>query len=203
MSEQYRTCQNCGASLAPGQTYCARCGAPYVEPIIQQPGVLPPSQPGTPYPPQGQGYAQPYVPSSYPPEQAQMAAGQEGGSPEAPPSQTGQGLRISLIIGAVVLLLLLLGGVGGLFYYLGRSSAPATPTPVPGITPTPTPGITPTPTPTPGITPTLSPASFRVPAADMRASALSIHNASGSAASKTSAKIIVRQSLFFSSHLKL
>lgn len=214
MSERYRTCQNCGASLAAGQTYCPRCGAPYVEPIMQRPGEFepfppeqpaasspagpyaaqqpvvqpPPSQPGTPYPPQGQGYAQP--PGGYG-QQEQMAAGQAGGSPEPPVSQTGQGLRISLIIGIVVLLLVLLGGVVGLFYFLGQqsSSTPGTtPTPTPRITPTPTPtpGITPTPTPTPRTTPTPtpSPASFRVPATGMKVSPLSIRYASGSAVSK-------------------
>jgi zinc-ribbon domain len=206
MSERYRTCQNCGASLTAGQTYCPRCGAPYVEPVIQRPGefepfppeqpaasspagpygaqqpvVQPtPSQPRTPYPPQGQAYAQP--PYGYG-QQDVMAAGQAGGSPEPPVSEPEQGFRISLIIGAVVLLLVLLGGVAGLFYFLGQqsSSTPGT-TPTPGITPTPTPTATatatptPTPTPTPGVTPTptptagttstppLSSASLRVPA---------------------------------------
>ncbi len=230
MSERYRTCQNCGASLAAGQAYCPRCGAPYVEPIIQQPGefepfppeqpaasspvgpygaqqpvVQPaPSQPGTPYPPQGQGYA---PPSGGYGQQAQMAEGQAGGSPEPPVSQTGQNLRFSLIIGAVVVVLLLLGGVAGLFYFLGHqnSSAPG-PTPTPGVTPTPTPtpGITPTPTPTSGTTPTPtpSPASFRVPATDMTVSPLSIHNASGGAVPKTSANTLHSPSLFLPPHPK-
>jgi len=210
MSEWYRTCQNCGASLTAGQANCPRCGAPYVEPIIQQPTpsspvgpygaqqpvILAPSQPGTPYPPQGQGYAQ--SPYGYG-QQEEMTAGQAGGSPEPPVSQNGQGLRISLIIGGVFVLLVLLGGVVGLFYYLGHqnSSTPRatptpgvtpTPTPTPGVTPTPTPtpGVTPTPTPTPGITPTPtpSPASFRVPATHITAIPLSIHNASGSPVAK-------------------
>src|SRR5215469_14988688 len=187
MSQQSRTCQNCGASLAPGQTYCPRCGAPYVEPITQRPGefepfppeqpatsspagpygaqqpvVQPtPSQPGTPYPPQGQGYAQPPYGSG---QQGQMAAGQAGGPPQPP--ENGQGLQISLIIGIVVLILILLGGVAGLFYFLGHqsSSTPgptptptSTPTPTPTATPTPTPTATPTPTPTPSPTPTPTP----------------------------------------------
>ncbi len=190
MSERYRTCQNCGASLRAGQTYCPRCGAPYVEPMIQRPGefepfppeqpgasspagpygaqqpvILAPSQPGTPYPPQGQVYAQP--PYGYG-QQEEMAAGQAGGSPEPPVSQNGQGFRISLIIGSVFVLLVLLGGIAGLFYFLGQqnSSTPGT-TPTPGITPTPTATSTPTPTPTstptptptptPGVTPTPTP----------------------------------------------
>ncbi len=230
MSERYRTCQNCGTALAAGQTYCPRCGAPYVEPIMQRPGEFepfppeqpatsspagpygaqqpvvqpPPSQPGTLYPPQGQGYA---PPSDGYGQQAQMAEGQAGGSPEPPVSQNGQGLRISLIIGIVVLLLVLLGGVAGLFYFLGQqSSSTPGPTPTPGVTPTPTPtqGITPTPTPTQGTTPTPKPppASFRVPATGMTVSPLSIHNASGSAVAKTSANTLRSPSLFFSSRPK-
>jgi zinc-ribbon domain len=179
MSQRYRTCQNCGASLTAGQTYCPRCGAPYIEPIIQRPGefepfppeqpgassparpygaqqpVIPaPPQPGTPYPPQGQGYTQP--PYRYG-QQEEMAAGQAGGSPEPPASQNGQGFRTSLIIGIVFLLLVLLGGVAGLFYFLGQqnSSTPGTtPTSTPTPTPTATPTATPTPTPTPSPTPT-------------------------------------------------
>ena len=38
MSSQYRFCHNCGATLAPGETYCPNCGAPYVEPSVQKPG---------------------------------------------------------------------------------------------------------------------------------------------------------------------
>jgi hypothetical protein len=189
MSERYRTCQNCGASLTAGQTYCPRCGAPYVEPIIQRPGefepfppeqpgassparpygaqqpvVQPtPSQPGTPYPPQGQGYAQP--PYGYG-QQEEMAAGQTGGSPEPPVSQNGQSFRISLIIGIVVLFLVLLGGVAGLFYFLGQqnSSTPGTtPTPTATSTPTPTPTATPIPTPTPTATPIPTPTPTATP----------------------------------------
>ena len=82
MSSQYRICHNCGASLAPGETHCPRCGVPYVEHIIQKPGefepfppdqanasgqtepyeiqpqqpvVLPPPQQQAPYPPQVRG----------------------------------------------------------------------------------------------------------------------------------------------------
>jgi hypothetical protein len=39
MTQQYRICHNCGASLTPDQAYCPRCGAQYIEPIIQQPVV--------------------------------------------------------------------------------------------------------------------------------------------------------------------
>jgi len=45
MSSQYRICHNCGASLAPGETHCPRCGVPYVEPIIQTPGEFEPFPP--------------------------------------------------------------------------------------------------------------------------------------------------------------
>src|SRR5260370_28856535 len=91
MSQPYRICHNCGASLTPDQAYCPRCGAQYVEPIVQQPGefepfppeqpaaaspvepyvaqqpVVPPPQPQAPYPPQGQRYAPPSAPSPYSP----------------------------------------------------------------------------------------------------------------------------------------
>jgi hypothetical protein len=93
MSSQHRICHNCGAALAPGETHCPRCGTPYVEPIVQQPGefepfppdqanaseqtepyqvqpqqpvVLPSPQQQMSYPPQGQGYGQ--APQSYPPQ---------------------------------------------------------------------------------------------------------------------------------------
>ena len=92
MSSQYRICHNCGAALAPGQTRCPHCGAPYNQPIMHQPGefdpfppdqanasaetepyeaqpqqpvVLPPPQQQAPYPYQGQGYVQPSSPSPY------------------------------------------------------------------------------------------------------------------------------------------
>ncbi|HYB00315.1 MAG TPA: hypothetical protein VED37_08860 [Ktedonobacteraceae bacterium] len=104
MSSQYRICHNCGAALAPGETHCPRCGAPYTEPIVQQPGEFnpfppeqasasgetepyevqpqqpvvlpPPPQQQTPYAPQGQGYGQP--PQGYP------AQGQGYGQPPQP-----------------------------------------------------------------------------------------------------------------------
>jgi uncharacterized OB-fold protein len=34
MTQQYRICHNCGASLAPYQAYCPRCGAQYIEPNV-------------------------------------------------------------------------------------------------------------------------------------------------------------------------
>jgi zinc ribbon protein len=169
MTQQYRICHNCGASLTPDQAYCPRCGAQYVEPIRQQPVVSPPPQAQAPYQPQGQGYAPPPTPSpSYPPsygQQAQMTPGQVGGSPQPLSPQTGRGVSPFLIIAVVVVVLLLLVGIGSLFYNLSQqnSSKPGT-TPTPGNTPTPTPtpGTTPTPTPkiTPGITPTAT--SFRI-----------------------------------------
>ena len=82
MSNQYRICQNCGATLAPGETHCPRCGVPYVDQVIQKPGefepfppdqanasgqtepyevqpqqpvILPSPQQQAPYPPQGRG----------------------------------------------------------------------------------------------------------------------------------------------------
>ncbi len=223
MSQQYRICHNCGASLTPDQTYCPHCGATYIEPIVQQPGefepfppeqpaasssiqpyaaeqpvVLPPPQPQVPYPPSAPS---PYPPTSYG-QQTPVTpeSGQVDGSTQPPGSQNGQGLRISVIIGAVVVLLLLLGGVGGLFYYLGQQngSTPGT-TPTPGVTPTPTPtptpGVTPTPTPTPtpGVTPTPTPTpattpttvSFRTPATGIAVIRLSIDNASSSSVPKT------------------
>ena len=142
MSSQYRICHNCGASLAPGETRCPRCGVQYVEPIVQKPGefepfppdqvnasgqtepyevqpqqpvVLPPQQ-QAPYPPQGQGYVPPSSASPYAAGgYGQQVPGQVGGPPQPPESDTPQGLSTSLIIGLVVAAVLLLLFVGGLF----------------------------------------------------------------------------------------
>ncbi len=199
MSSQYRICHNCGASLTPGETYCPRCGAPYVEPIVQKPGefdpfppeqvnaseqtepyvaqpqqpvVLPPPQQQAPYPPQGQGYVPPSSPSqSASDSYGQQAPDQVEVPPQPPESDTRQGLSVSLIIGLVVAAVLLLFLVGGLFYILGQrnNTAPAT-TPTPGITPTSTP------TPTPGATPTATPTSvpFQVTTIDLSANPLTV-----------------------------
>jgi hypothetical protein len=201
MSQQYRICHNCGASLTPDQAFCPRCGAQYVEPIMQQPVVPPPPQAQAPYQPQGQGYAPPPTPPpSYPSsygQQGQMTPGQVGDSPQLPPPQTGRGVSPFLVIAIVIVVLLLLVGIGRLFYNLSQqhSTNPGT-TPTPGITPTatPTPGITPTATPTPGITPTPTPTSgitptptpgitptatsFRAPAGSIAVASLSIGKAS-------------------------
>jgi zinc-ribbon domain len=203
MSSQYRICHNCGASLAPGETRCPRCGAPYVEPVMQQPGefdpfppdqanasaqtepyevqsqqavVLPPPQQQAPYPPQGQGYVYPSPPSPYAASgYNQQAPGQVGEPPQTPESDTPQGLNISLIIGLVVAVVLLLLLLGGLFFVLGQrnNNTPAT-TPTPGVTPTPTP--IPTATPTPGTTPTPTPTSvpFQVTTINLTVNPLSI-----------------------------
>lgn len=167
MTVQYRICRNCGASLTLDQAYCPRCGAQYIEPVIQEPAApRPPQQGQVPYQPQGQGYAQPPTstpsyPSNYG-QQAQMTPGQVGGSPQPPPSQPRKGVSPFLIIAIVVVVLLLLVGTGSLFYSLGQhnGSQPGT-TPTPGITPTPAPtqGTTPEPTPTPKITPQTTPTS--------------------------------------------
>jgi hypothetical protein len=201
MSSQYRICHNCGASLAPGETHCPRCGAQYVEPIVQRPGefepfppdqanasgqtepyevqpqqpvVLPPSQQQAPYPPQGRGYAQPSSPSPYAAGgYNQQAPGQVGGPPQPPESDTGQGLNTSLVIGLVVAAVLVLLLVGGLFYVLGQRNNTS-----PGLTPTP--GVTPAPTPTatatPGTTPTPTPTSvpFQVTTINLSVNPLSI-----------------------------
>ncbi len=104
MSSQYRICHNCGAALAPGEIHCPRCGVPYSEPIVQQPGEFnpfppdqggaseqtepyeaqsqqpvvlpPPPQQQTPYAPQGQGYGQP--------QQVYPGQGQGYGQPPQP-----------------------------------------------------------------------------------------------------------------------
>ena len=187
MTLQYRICHNCGASLTPDQAYCPRCGAEYIEPVIQEPGApLPPQQAQVPYQPQGQGYAQPptsspYYPSSYG-QQAQMTPGQVGGSPQPPPPQSRKGVSPFLIIAIVVVALLVLVGTGSLFYNIGQrnSSQPGT-TPTPGITPAPTPtqGTTPIPTPTPKITPQTTPTatSFRMPASSTTVFSLSVDKA--------------------------
>jgi hypothetical protein len=188
MSQPYRICHNCGASLTPDQAYCPRCGAQYVAPIVQQPAV-PPPQPQAPYPPQGQGYTpSPYSPSSYG-QQTPMTPvpGQGDGSPQPPSSQTGRGISPFLLIGMVVVILLLLVGVGSFLYTLGQQngSKPGT-TPTPGITPTPTPtpGTTPSPTPTPRITPTAT--ALQAPATGRTVMLLSIHNTSSNAVAQTS-----------------
>ena len=203
MSSQYRICHNCGASLAPGETHCPRCGVPYVEPIIQTPGefepfppdqanasgqtepyevqpqqpvILPPPQQQAPYPPQGQGYVQP---SPQPPYAAsgynQQVPGQVGGPPQPPESDTRQGINTSLVIGLVVAAVLLLLLVGGLFYVLGQrnNNTPAL-TPTPGVTPTPTATATPGTTPTP--TPTSVP--FQVTTINLSVSPLTIEGKS-------------------------
>ena len=162
MTQQYRICRNCGASLTPDQAYCPRCGAQYIEPTIQQPVVSPPPQAQAPYQSQSQGYAPPQTPmpgypSSYG-QQAQMTPGQVGGSPPSP--QPRKGVSPFLIIALVVVALLVSVGIGSLFYNLAQQngSKPGT-TPAPGITPTPAPtqGTTPIPTPTPKITPGTTP----------------------------------------------
>ena len=184
MTLQYRICHNCGASLAPDQAYCPRCGAQYIEPVIQEPGApLPPPQAQAPY----QGYAppptsSPNYPSSYG-QQAQMTPGQVGGSPEPPPPQSRKGVSPFLIIAIVVVALLLLVGTGSLFYNLGQRNSPQPgTTPTPGITPAPTPtqGTTPVPTPTPKITPQTTPTatSFRMPASSITVFSLSSDKAS-------------------------
>ena len=199
MSSQYRICHNCGASLTPGETYCPRCGAQYVEPIVQKPGefdpfppeqmhaseqtepyvaqpqqpvILPPPLQQSPYPPQGQGSVPPSSPSPYASgSYGQQVPGQEGGPPQPPESDTRQGLSTSLIIGLVVAAVLVLILVGGLFYVLGQrnNTTPGT-TPTPGVTPTSTP------TPTPGKTPTSTPTSvpFQLTTIDLAVSPLSI-----------------------------
>ena len=199
MSSQYRICQNCGATLAPGETHCPRCGVPYVDQVIQKPGefepfppdqanasgqtepyevqpqqpvILPPPQQQAPYPPQGQGYVQPPPPAPYGTgDYNQQTPGQVGVSPETPESDTRQGLSISLIIGLVVAVVLLLILVGGLFFVLGqRNNNSTATTPTPGVTPTSTPTATPGTTPTP--TPTSVP--FQVTTINMAVDPLSI-----------------------------
>jgi hypothetical protein len=183
MTLQYRICHNCGASLTPDQAYCPRCGAQYIEPVFQKPGLpLPPQQAQVPYQQQGQGFAQPstsspYYPSSYG-QQAQMTPGQVGGSPQPPQSR--RGISPFLIIAIVVVALLVLVGTGSLFYNLVQrnSSQPGT-TPTPGITPAPTTTQGTTPTPTPQITPQTTPTAttLRVPASSTTVSSLAVDKA--------------------------
>ena len=185
MTLQYRICHNCGASLTPDQAYCPRCGAQYIEPVIQEPGApLPPQQAQTPYQPQGQSYAQsapspPYYPSNYG-QQIQMTPGQVGDSPEPPLPQSRKGVSPFLIIAIVVVVLLLLVGTGSLFYNLGQRNSPQPgTTPIPGITPTPAPTQGTTPTPTPQITPQTTPTAtaLNVPATSTTVSSFSVEKA--------------------------
>jgi len=186
MTQQYRICHNCGASLTPDQAYCPRCGAQYIEQVIQEPGAPFPPQAQVPYQTQGQGYAppptsSPNYPSNYG-QQAQITPGQVGGSPEPPPPQSRKGVSPFLIIAIVVVALLLLVGTGSLFYNLGQRNSPQPgTTPTPGITPAPTPtqGTTPVPTPTPKITPQTTPTatSFRMPASSTMVDSLSVDKA--------------------------
>lgn len=196
MSERYHICQNCGTSLTTGETHCPRCGAQYVEPIVQQPGEF------EPWPPQNldaSGPTEPQVaqqPVVLPPPHESGAPstpspyisggdehqtpvtpepGQVVGPSQPPISQTEKDLRISLIISIVVAVVLLLIIDSVLFYFLGQRANPT-----PGTTPTsgvtPTPGTTPTLTPTPGTTPTPTPTSvpFQVTVIEMSVSPLSI-----------------------------
>jgi hypothetical protein len=180
MTLEYRLCHNCGASLTPDQAYCPRCGAQYIEQVIQEPGTPFPPQAQVPYQTQGQGYAPPPTsssdyPSSYG-QQAQMTPGQVGGSPPPLPPQSRKGVSPFLIIAIVVVALLVLVGTGSLFYNIGQrnSSQPGT-TPTPGITPTPTQGTTPTPQITPQTTPTAT--SLRVPASSTTVTSLTVDKA--------------------------
>ncbi|MGZ6367780.1 MAG: hypothetical protein ACXWPS_17705 [Ktedonobacteraceae bacterium] len=189
MSSQYRICQNCGATLAPGETLCSRCGVPYVDQMIQKPGEFEPFPPDqtnaagqtepyeiqpqqpVPYPPQ-EGYAQPPQPAQYGAGgYNQQAPDQVGVPPQTPESDTKQGLNISLIIGLVVAVVLLLMLVGGLFFVMGqRNNNSTATTPTPGVTPTSTPTATPSTTPTP--TPTSVP--FQVTTINLAVDPLSV-----------------------------
>ena len=143
-----------------------------MESAFQEPVVTPPPQGQVPYQQQGQGYAPPPTPSPYYQsaygQQAQMAPGQIGASPQPPPTQPRKGVSPFLIIAIVVVALLVLVGIGSLFYNLGQQhgTQPGT-TPTPGITPTATPtqGKTPEPTPTPtqGTTPVPTPTPIITP----------------------------------------
>lgn len=201
MSSQYRICHNCGASLTANEAYCTRCGAQYVEPIVQQPGgfePFPPEQPSTSeptephvaqpqqpvvlpppppsqasYPPQGQGYAPPPSPSASYGQQVPVTPGQVGGPAQPPTSDTDNRFRMNLIIGLIVLVVTLLGGLVGLFVFASQrtNTTPGT-TPTPGVTPTPT--ATPSSTSTPGTTPTPTSVPFQVTTVDLSVSPLSI-----------------------------
>ncbi len=196
MSEMYRICHNCGASLTAGETYCPRCGAKYIEPIVQKPREFEPFPPDQsaaseqtepqvaqqpvvlPPPPQMRSAPSPYAANRYgqqPP--VRPGPGQVGGPPQPPNGDSGTGMRINLIISIIVGAVLLLLLVSGLFYFLGQRSntTPGT-TPTPGVTPTPilTPTATPTPGTTPTPTPTPKPVSFQVTTIDMAVSPLSI-----------------------------
>jgi zinc-ribbon domain len=199
MSSEYRICHNCGASLTANEAYCPRCGAQFVEPIVQQPGEFepfPPEQPSASeptephaaqpqqpvilppppqsqasYPPQGQGYTPPpSTPASYG-QQMPVTPGQVGGPPQPPTSDTDNRLRMNLIIGLIVVVVILLLAIGGFFIFSNQKNnpSPAT-TPTPGVIPTPTP------TPTPGTTPTPTPTSvpFQVTTIDMSVNPLTI-----------------------------
>ncbi len=158
MSEMYRICHNCGASLTAGETYCPRCGAKYIEPIVQKPREFEPFPPDQsaaseqtepqvaqqpvvlPPPPQMRSAPSPYAANRYgqqPP--VRPGPGQVGGPPQPPNGDSGTGMRINLIISIIVGAVLLLLLVSGLFYFLGQRSntTPGT-TPTPGVTPTPT-----------------------------------------------------------------
>ena len=206
MSSQYRICHNCGASLAPGETHCPRCGAQYVEPIIQRPGEFepfppdqanasgqtepyevqpqqpvvlpPPPQQQVPYPPQSQGYGQPSPPPPYAGSgYNQQAPGQVGEPPQPPESDTTKGLNTSLVIGLIVAAVLLILLVGGLFYVLGqRNNNSPAVTPTPGVTPTPIPTATPTPGTTP--TPTPTPVPFQVTTINLTVTPLTVEGKS-------------------------
>jgi hypothetical protein len=201
MSSQHRICHNCGASLTENEAYCPRCGARYVEPIVQQPGEFdpfpperqdaseqtepyvaqpqqqvvlpPPPQSQAPYPPQARGYVPPAPAYS---QQTGVSPGQVGGPSQPPTSDEDNRFRANIIIGLIVLVVLLLLGFVGLFVFVGQRNNSTVTTPTPGVTPTPTSKPTPTPTATPGKTPTPTPTPipFKVTTIDVSVNPVSI-----------------------------
>ncbi len=147
MSEMYRICHNCGASLTAGETYCPRCGAKYIEPIVQKPREFEPFPPDQsaaseqtepqvaqqpvvlPPPPQMRSAPSPYAANRYgqqPP--VRPGPGQVGGPPQPPNGDSGTGMRI-LTVTYTATLHVLPNGPGGTVQFMytvdgGRTTKP-------------------------------------------------------------------------------
>ena len=106
-------CQNCGSSLKPGTSRCAKCGTQFAPPPPPQFQPQPPyQQPAAPFPPQAHTPQQYYgAPPGYP-QQPPMMQHMYAAAPGGP-------LKSKFV---AVVLALLLGPLGIHNFYLGRNA---------------------------------------------------------------------------------